>query len=66
MVRSCGKQDRSPCSNSSFATAPSTNRQSLFPVKPVDLLVVRIEAFALKENAQPAIAEPAPFTGEVA
>lgn len=66
MIYSCGQQDRLQRSSSSFAPAPSPNRQSLFPVKPVDLLVVRIEAFALKENAQPAIAEPAPFTGEVA
>lgn len=66
MVRRGGQQDRPPRSHRPLAPASSTYRQAFLTVDPEDLLGVRTKAFAFQQDAQPAIAEPAPFTGQIA
>ncbi len=43
----------------------SFHGQSLLGIDPVDLLVIGAEALAVQQDAEPAIAEPAAFTGQL-
>jgi hypothetical protein len=51
--------------DSPLAATPAANRQPFLPVEPEDLLVVRIKAFTLEQDAQTAIAEPAPLARKI-
>jgi len=59
MGRSGRQQDRSPGPDSPLAATSPANRQPFLTVDAEDLLVVRIKALPLEQDAKPAIAEPA-------
>lgn len=48
-------------------TVPRTvfRSSSILPVEPIELLVVHDHALALEQHADPAIAEPAPLSGDL-
>src|SRR3546814_13694823 len=49
-----------------LAAAPAAHRQALLAVQPEHLLVVRLQALACQQDAQPPVTEPAPLAGQLA
>src|SRR3546814_14173379 len=49
-----------------LAAAPAAHRQALLAVEPEHLLVVRLQALACQQDAQPPVTEPAPLAGQPA